>query len=86
VLLTWGRPPAPEHDPDAAPVVSSLPVEVPVADGPAEPGLGEAASVWADMSNAEHVSKAVADEHRRKSRAEVRRPTRKSDESTGLGE
>jgi anti-sigma factor RsiW len=86
LIFTLGRPAVP--DPDSGIVAIPVPAEhVPVATKEAEEeGVGEAARIWADMSNSEHLSKAVVQENRRKNRSEDRRNPRKPNEGFGLGE
>ena len=50
----------------------------PPAPRPALPEA-EVAGIWADLHNHDHLSRACADEHRRRSRAEERRPGHRDD-------
>jgi anti-sigma factor RsiW len=87
LIFTVGRPPAPDSTSGIGGHVPASAEQLIGARQAEEEDVGEAALIWADMSNhADHMSKAVVQENRRKSRSEERRNPRKSDEGRALGE
>jgi hypothetical protein len=75
-FLSLGRP-QPRESPAEATATISQP-EAPRVAAPEVPkeDLGEVARVWADLHNHEHLSRAIAEEKRRRTRAQDRRLTR----------
>lgn len=71
-LLLAGHPTAPQSVRET--VVLQQPG--PPAQEPAAPGGREVAAVWAELHNHDHLTRAVAQERRRRDRAEDRRLTR----------
>jgi hypothetical protein len=48
----------------------------PIAQEPADEDVGETAFIWAELNNTDHLERAIADEQKRRSRAEDRRQVR----------
>jgi hypothetical protein len=69
LVLVLGRPAPPDPAPPGETV---LVVPVPVPAAPAPPEVRAMADIWAELPNHDHLSRALAEEQRRKSRLEDR--------------
>jgi hypothetical protein len=74
VLLTWGQPSV-FSTPQAVREIIVLRAPEPAPEGAPVPVGKDVAQVWAELHNHEHLSRAVAEERRRRDRAEERRQT-----------
>lgn len=82
LTISWEPLPSPAVEAPAPVLAQEKPAPAPVADAAGPPaGVAE---VWAELSNARHLERALKEENRRKVRAEDRRIVRLEDRSSRL--